>query len=86
MLEGVFTALVTPFRGGEVDEPALRELVEIQVAAGVDGVAPCGSTGEAATLSHQEHGRVVEIVVDAARGRVQVLAGPARTTHASRSS
>ena len=75
MLEGVFTALVTPFRDGEVDEPALRELVEIQVAAGVDGVAPCGSTGEAATLSHQEHGRVVEIVVDAARGRVQVLAG-----------
>jgi len=75
VLEGVFTALVTPFRDGEVDEPALRELVEIQVAAGVDGVAPCGSTGEAATLSHQEHGRVVEIVVDAARGRVQVLAG-----------
>jgi 4-hydroxy-tetrahydrodipicolinate synthase len=75
VLEGVFTALVTPFRDGEVDEPALRELVEIQVAAGVDGVAPCGSTGEAATLSHAEHGRVVEIVVDAVRGRVQVLAG-----------
>ncbi len=75
MFEGVFTALVTPFRDGEVDEPALRELVEIQIAAGVDGVAPCGSTGEAATLSHAEHGRVVEIVVDAARRRVQVLAG-----------
>jgi 4-hydroxy-tetrahydrodipicolinate synthase len=75
VFEGVFTALVTPFRDGEVDEPALRELVELQVAAGVDGVAPCGSTGEAATLSHAEHGRVVEIVVDAARRRVQVLAG-----------
>ena len=75
MFEGVFTALVTPFRDGEVDEPALRELVELQVAAGVDGVVPCGSTGEAATLSHAEHGRVVEIVVEAARRRIQVLAG-----------
>jgi len=75
VFEGVFTALVTPFRDGEVDEPALRELVELQVAAGVDGVAPCGSTGEAATLSHAEHGRVVQIVVEAARRRVRVLAG-----------
>ena len=75
MFEGVFTALVTPFRDGEVDEPALRELVELQVAAGVDGVVPCGSTGEAATLTHAEHGRVVEIVVEAARRRIQVLAG-----------
>ena len=75
MFEGVFTALVTPFRDGEIDEPALRELVELQIAAGVDGVAPCGSTGEAATLSHAEHGRVVQIVVEAARRRVQVLAG-----------
>jgi len=75
VFEGVFTALVTPFRDGELDEPALRELVELQVAAGVDGVAPCGSTGEAATLSHTEHGRVVQIVVEAARRRIQVLAG-----------
>jgi 4-hydroxy-tetrahydrodipicolinate synthase len=75
MFEGVFTALVTPFRAGEIDEPALRELVELQIAAGVDGVAPCGSTGEAATLSHAEHGRVVQIVVEAARRRVRVLAG-----------
>jgi 4-hydroxy-tetrahydrodipicolinate synthase len=75
VFEGVYTALVTPFRDGEIDEPALRELVELQVAAGVDGVVPCGSTGEAATLSHAEHGRVIEIVVDAVRRRVQVLAG-----------
>ncbi len=75
MFEGVFTALVTPFRDGELDEPALRELVEFQVAAGVDGVVPCGSTGEAATLTHAEHGRVVEMVVAAARRRIQVLAG-----------
>ena len=75
MFEGVFTALVTPFRNGAVDEAALRELVERQVAAGVDGVVPCGSTGESATLSHAEHCRVVEITVAAAGGRVQVLAG-----------
>jgi 4-hydroxy-tetrahydrodipicolinate synthase len=75
VFEGVLTALVTPFRDGGVDERALEELVEAQVAAGVDGVVPCGSTGEAATLSHAEHRRVVEVVVAAARGRVQVLAG-----------
>ena len=55
MFEGVFTALVTPFRDGAVDERALTELVELQIAAGVDGIVPCGSTGEAATLSHAEH-------------------------------
>ncbi len=75
MFEGVHTALVTPLRDGKLDEPALRALVERQVAAGVDGVVPCGSTGEAATLSHEEHRRVVEIVVEAADGRVQVIAG-----------
>lgn len=75
MFEGVYTALVTPFRDGAVDERALTELVELQIAAGVDGIVPCGSTGEAATLSHAEHQRVVEVVVAAARGRVQVIAG-----------
>jgi 4-hydroxy-tetrahydrodipicolinate synthase len=75
VFEGVLTALVTPFRDGVVDERALQELVELQVAAGVDGLVPCGSTGEAATLSHAEHRRVVEVVVSAARGRVPVLAG-----------
>ena len=75
MFEGVFTALVTPFRDGEVDETALRELIELQIAGGVDGITPCGSTGEAATLSHEEHRRVVEVCVDAVRGRVRVLAG-----------
>ena len=80
MFEGVFTALVTPFRDGQVDEGALREHVELQIAAGVDGVVPCGSTGEAATLSHAEHRRVVEIVVEAARGRVAVLAGTGSNT------
>ena len=75
MYEGVLTALITPFRDGAVDEKALSELVEAQVAAGVDGLVPCGSTGEAATLSHAEHRRVVEVVVTAARGRVPVVAG-----------
>ncbi len=75
MFEGTFTALLTPFRSGGVDEAALRQLVELQVEAGVDGVVPCGSTGESATLSHDEHRRVVEIVVAAAAGRVQVVAG-----------
>ena len=73
MFEGTYTALVTPFRGGEVDYPTLAKLVERQVAAGVDGVVPCGSTGESATLSHAEHGRVVELVVEAAAGRVAVV-------------
>jgi 4-hydroxy-tetrahydrodipicolinate synthase len=72
---GVFTALVTPFREGAVDERALQELIELQITAGVDGILPCGSTGEAATLSHAEHRRVVEVAVAGARGRVQVLAG-----------
>lgn len=75
MFEGVLTALVTPFRNGELDEPALRELCERQIAAGVDGLVPCGSTGESATLSHAEHARAIEVVVSAARGRVPVLAG-----------
>jgi 4-hydroxy-tetrahydrodipicolinate synthase len=75
VFEGVFTALVTPLRDGAVDERALHDLVELQIAAGVEGLVPCGSTGEAATLSHAEHRRVVEVVVAAARGRVQVLAG-----------
>jgi 4-hydroxy-tetrahydrodipicolinate synthase len=75
VFEGVLTALVTPFRDGAVDEPALRHLVERQIAAGVDGLVPCGSTGESATLSHAEHARVVEVVVEAAAGRVAVVAG-----------
>jgi 4-hydroxy-tetrahydrodipicolinate synthase len=75
MFEGVLTALVTPLRDGAIDESALRDLVERQIDAGVDGLVPCGSTGESATLSHAEHRRVVEIVVQATRGRVPVVAG-----------
>lgn len=75
MFQGVLTALVTPFRDGALDERAMHELVELQIAAGVDGLVPCGSTGESATLSHAEHRRTVEVVVAAARGRVPVIAG-----------
>ena len=75
MFQGSIVALVTPFRDGLVDEAKLRELVEFQVANGTDGVVPCGTTGESPTLSHEEHRRVVGIVVEAARGRLAVIAG-----------
>jgi 4-hydroxy-tetrahydrodipicolinate synthase len=75
-IDGMLTALVTPFAAdGSVDESSLRELVERQIAAGVDGLVPCGSTGEAATLTHAEHRRVIAVVVEAARRRVKVIAG-----------
>ena len=72
---GSLVALVTPFRNGQVDEAKIRELVEFQVASGTDALVPCGTTGESPTLSHDEHKRVVEIVVEAAAGRVPVIAG-----------
>ncbi len=75
MFEGILTALATPFRDGEVDEPALRDLVDLQIESGIAGLVPCGSSGESATLSHDEHRRVVDIVVEAAGGRVPVVAG-----------
>jgi 4-hydroxy-tetrahydrodipicolinate synthase len=72
---GVFTALVTPFRDGVLDESAFVALVERQIAAGVHGLVPVGTTGESATLSHEEHRRVVELCVKTAAGRVPVIAG-----------
>jgi len=72
---GCLTAMITPFRGGEIDRRALAELVEMQIAGGVQGLVPCGSTGESATLSHEEHVEVIREVVRAARGRVPVIAG-----------
>jgi len=72
---GSFTALVTPFKNGALDEEAFRELVEWQIAEGTHGLVPVGTTGESPTLSHEEHKRVVEWCVDAARGRVPVIAG-----------
>ncbi len=75
MFRGTYTALVTPFSGGQIDEAALRRLIDEQVAAGVDGIVPCGSTGESATLSHQEHERVIKISVEQAAGATKVIAG-----------
>jgi 4-hydroxy-tetrahydrodipicolinate synthase len=75
LFKGVFTALVTPFRNGEVDEDSFVALVERQIAGGVHGLVPVGTTGESPTLSHDEHHRVVELCVKAARGRVPVIAG-----------
>jgi 4-hydroxy-tetrahydrodipicolinate synthase len=88
---GSFTALITPFRSGEIDEPALRRLVDFQIENGIRGLVPCGTTGESVTLTEAEHDRVIEIVVDQAAGRVPVIAGTgsnntavtiARTRHA----
>ncbi|MFN7455747.1 MAG: dihydrodipicolinate synthase family protein, partial [Gemmatimonas sp.] len=76
MLHGCGTAIVTPFTvSGAIDEAALRALVEWQVVAGVHMVVPCGSTGEAATLTPAEHRRVVEITVEQVNGRIPVVAG-----------
>jgi 4-hydroxy-tetrahydrodipicolinate synthase len=74
-LRGAYTALITPFRDGEVDEEALAELVERQIAGGIHGLVPCGTTGEAATLSENEQLEVVRTVVEAADGRVPIIAG-----------
>jgi len=73
--KGVIPALVTPFRDGAVDEAAFVALVERQIAAGVHGVVPVGTTGETSTLSHDEHKRVVELCVQTVKGRVPVIAG-----------
>jgi len=73
--QGSFVALVTPFRNGKLDEAKVRELVELHASHGTDGIVPCGTTGESPTLSHDEHKRVVEVVIEAARGRLKVVAG-----------
>lgn len=75
LFRGVLPALVTPFRNGALDEDAFVSLVERQIAGGVHGLVPVGTTGETATLSHAEHRRVVELCVQTARGRVPVIAG-----------
>jgi 4-hydroxy-tetrahydrodipicolinate synthase len=72
---GAHTALVTPFRDGALDEAALKALIEAQVAAGISGIVPVGTTGESPTLSHEEHRRVIEIAVKAASKKILVIAG-----------
>jgi 4-hydroxy-tetrahydrodipicolinate synthase len=67
--------MVTPFKNGKVDEAKLRELVEFHIAHGTDGLIPCGTTGESPGLTHDEHRQIVEVVIEAARGRIRVVAG-----------
>ena len=76
MFEGIYTALVTPFRGdGSFDEPAFRSLINSQVKGGVDGIVPVGTTGESPTLDMGEHIRVIETAIDATAGRIKLIAG-----------
>jgi 4-hydroxy-tetrahydrodipicolinate synthase len=74
-IKGSIPALMTPMRGGKVDEVAFRKLVSWQIAEGSHGLVPCGTTGESPTLSHEEHRRVTEICIEEANGRVPVIAG-----------
>ena len=75
MFSGSIVAIVTPFRNGKVDERALGDLIEWQIAQGTNGIVPCGTTGESATLTHEEHHRVVKLAVEVVKRRVPVIAG-----------
>lgn len=75
MFKGSFTALITPFKNGAIDEPALKRFVEWQISEGTHGLVPVGTTGESPTLSHAEHKRIVELTVEVANKRVPVIAG-----------
>lgn len=75
MFHGSIVAIVTPFKKGKVDEKAFGELIDFHLRSGTHGIVPCGTTGESATLSHEEHKRVVELAVKMAGGRIPVIAG-----------
>jgi len=75
MFKGSIVAIVTPFKDGKIDEESFRELIEFQIENGTSAIVPCGTTGESATLSVEEHEKVIEITVDAVKGRVPVIAG-----------
>ena len=75
MFSGSLVAIVTPFKNGQLDEKAYADLVEFQIANGTHGIVPCGTTGESATLSHQEHERLVALTVEVVNRRVAVIAG-----------
>ena len=75
MFKGSIVAIVTPFKDGKIDEESFRELIEFHIENGTSAIVPCGTTGESATLSVEEHEKVIEITVDAVKGRVPVIAG-----------
>ncbi len=72
---GTYTALITPFRNGEIDVPAFKSLIDRQVAAGITGIVPCGTTGESPTLDTEEHIEVIRLAIEFAAGRCEVVAG-----------
>lgn len=74
-LKGIYTALVTPFKNGNLDEKAFKNLIEFQLKGGINGIVPCGTTGEAPTLSYDEHEKVIELAVKYVNGKVPVIAG-----------
>ena len=75
LFSGLYTALITPFKNGKIDELALEKLIEFQIKNGADGVVPCGSTGESPTLTHQEHNLVVDLTIQIVAKRIKVIAG-----------
>ncbi len=75
MFTGTYTAIVTPFKNGKLDEAALERVIKLQIKGGVDGIVPVGTTGESPTLDYEEHIRVIELAVKFAAGKVKVLAG-----------
>ncbi|MBW1764966.1 MAG: 4-hydroxy-tetrahydrodipicolinate synthase, partial [Deltaproteobacteria bacterium] len=75
MFKGSIVALITPFKGGKVDEEAYRQLINFQIENGTAAIVPCGTTGESATLSVEEHNRVISIAIEAVNKRVPVIAG-----------
>ena len=75
MFTGTYTAIVTPFKNGRVDEPALARLIQAQIKGGVDGIVPVGTTGESPTVDYEEHIRIIELSVKNAAGKIKVLAG-----------
>ena len=75
MFSGIYTALITPFKNGKIDEEAFSSFVEWQINEGIHGLVPCGTTGESPTLSYEEHNRVISLCLEASKGRVKVLAG-----------
>ncbi|HBH61311.1 MAG TPA: 4-hydroxy-tetrahydrodipicolinate synthase [Nitrospiraceae bacterium] len=75
MIKGSIVAIVTPFKNGKIDEKALSELIEWHIAEGTNGIVPCGTTGESATLDYEEHYRVIEVTIKVVHGRIPVIAG-----------
>ena len=74
-LKGAMTAIVTPFKGGKLDEDAFRNLIRRQIDAGIDGLVPCGTTGEAATMDLEEYEKTIGVAVDECKGKIPILAG-----------